>query len=882
MLSSHRWQQVDDLFAAALEHPPAERLAFLEQASRGDAELYRAVSALLASDAEAEQVLGESATVFAAPLLPGLRSSIAATTTEPLPAGHRIGPYRLLEEIGRGGMGAVYRAERVDGEFEQRVALKLVKRGMDTDEILRRFRHERQILASLEHPHIARLLDGGAAEDGRPYLVMELVEGEPIDAYCNRNQLGIEARLALFRIVCEAVQYAHQNLIVHRDIKPSNILVTTPASEDAGGTPKLLDFGIAKLLVEEPAAGTPHTRPGERVLTPEYASPEQVRGAPVTTASDVYGLGVLLHLLLTGQRPAEARRPSAVVTSERLRRRLRGDLDTIVLKATEADPARRYPSAGALAEDVRRHLDRLPIEAHPASAAYRAAKFIRRHRMGVAAATAVLLLTSAAGVLHTTRISAERDLARIEADKAQKVAAFMESMFSAADPFAPEPERVDTLRVREFLARGAARLRNETGGEPLVRAQMLNVLGRVHALLGLNETAGPLLEEALSLRRSLHGPTHEDVAETLNHLGILRTNEGEYAEAERLHREALAVRRAIHGEEHEAVASSLNNLGLALTYQGRFDEAESLHRAGLRINRNVLESTHPSIAINLSTLGSVLLRKGDHHGAEPLFRESVAMRREIYGADHPSLGLGLNNLAAVLRNTGDLDGAEQAIREALRISRNALGPDHPNVATSMSVLASILRNKGEYEAAEPIFLEVLAMNRRHYGETHAYNSITLDAYAVLLTERGDLERAERTQQEAVDIARRVFGDENLSVALRTTRLAAIVQQAGDPERALALHREGVVLMTRLVAADDAGLASARVGLASCLTELGRYAEAEPLLLAGYRTLEDARGLDSQATQSAVVALSALYEAWGKPAESGRYQALVRDAVRPAP
>jgi eukaryotic-like serine/threonine-protein kinase len=882
MIPSHRWQQIDDLFAAALERPPAERLSFLKEASRGDAELYGEVSALLASEAEAERVLGESATAFAAPLLPGLRAGLAATDAEPLPPDQRIGPYRLLEEIGRGGMGAVYRAERADGEFEQRVALKLVKRGMDTDEILRRFRHERQILASLEHPHIARLLDGGAAEDGRPYLVMELVAGEPIDAYCERKQLGIEARLRLFRTVCEAVQYAHQNLIVHRDIKPSNILVSEPAAAEAGGTPKLLDFGIAKLLAEDPSASTPHTRTGVRMLTPDYASPEQMRGAAVTTASDVYGLGVLLHLLLTGRRPDGAARPSTLAIAERLRRRLRGDLDTIVLKAMEADPALRYPSAGALADDVRRHLDGLPIEAHAAGTAYRAAKFVRRHRVTVAATAAFLLLASAASLLHTTRITAERDLARVEADKAHEVAAFMESLFAASDPFAPEPDRVDTLRVRELLARGVGQIRGVDDTDPLVRAQMLNVLGRVYAALGLHDEAGPLLEDALSSRRALHGPEHADVAETLNVLGNLRSDEGAYGEAERLLREALAVRRALHGEQHEEVASLLNNLGLVLGYQGKLDEAESLHRAGLRINRAVLDPMHPGIAINLSTLGSLHLRKGDLRAAEPLFRESVELRRAIYGAGHPSLGVGLNNLAALLRHTDDLDGAEQAIRESLAISRKALGPEHPHVASSMSVLATILRNQGDYAAAEPLFLEVLELNRRRYGDTHVYNSITLDAYAAMLLARGDLEDAERVQREALDVARRVFGDEHLQVARTTSHLAAIVQRRGDHVRALELHRQAVALMVRLGSPDPASLASARVGLASCLTGLGRYPEAEPLLLQSYQTLHDTQGPGGRTTRAAMAALAALYEAWGKPAEQGRYQALLAELGQTAP
>ncbi|NBC17317.1 MAG: protein kinase, partial [Bacteroidetes bacterium] len=471
--SQERWEQIDRLFAEALERPPDERTAFLRARCGNDVALYREVVTLLKSDAEAESVLGESVTAFAAPLLPALEADLA----DGFAPGERVGPYRLQHEIGRGGMGAVYLAERVDGQFDRRVALKVIKRGMDTDEILHRFRFERQILARLEHPHIARLYDAGVTDDGRPYLAMEYVDGQPLHRYCDGRTLPVDERLRLFQTVCAAVQFAHQNLVIHRDLKPSNILVTE------GGAVKLLDFGIAKLLSDE-ATGAPLTRTGVRVLTPEYAAPEQRTDSVVTTAADVYALGVVLYELLTGRRPlapdalpdTAPEPPSTAVTkptershadgttttltpetvstarqtsAERLRRRLRGDLDVIVLKALRPEPERRYASAEAFLEDIKRHLDGLPVQARPDTLGYRLRKFVQRHTAGVAAAAAVLALILAFSVLHTTRVTQERNLARQERDKAAEVAAFLEGLFDASDPFAPE--RLDTMQVRTFL-----------------------------------------------------------------------------------------------------------------------------------------------------------------------------------------------------------------------------------------------------------------------------------------------------------------------------------------------------------------------------------------------------------------------------------------------
>lgn len=670
-LSLDRWQQIDTLFAAALERPADERTAFLRASCGQDPSLYHEVLALLASDTEAASVLGESATDFAAPLLPGLQEALGSETD--LPAGARVGPYRIEGLLGRGGMGRVYLAERADGAFEKRVALKVVKRGMDTDEVLARFRRERQLLAGLDHPHIARLLDGGATEDGRPYLVMECVEGEPITAYADRHRLPLDARLALFEQIAEAVAYAHRNLVVHRDLKPSNILVT----ED--GQAKLLDFGIAKLLGDDDAA---HTREGLRLLTPEYAAPEQVRGEAVTTATDVYALGVLLYELMTGRRPcdlagpgllarerallhAEPPRPSAALvpeaaaaratTPERLRRRLNGDLDTIVLKALRREPERRYASVGALREDLRRAQRGLPVEARPESALYRAGKFVRRHRLGVAAATAFVLLLAGSVValgLQQRQTARERDRAEAARARAEQTAGFLEGLFDAADPFAPE--RLDTLRARDLLARGQAAAERDLAEQPLLQAQLLGAIGRAYTRLGLYAEAEAVLRRAL-VREAIartRGDRDPDVAVALNtYAGVLLAQE-DFAGAEAVLDEAIGIVRDALGDDHPAVA--FNVARRAQIYHARGDHAAAVEdqREALRIFEARFGAGSLHVALAQASLGGCLADLGRYAEAEAQLQASLAALREMHDDEHPRVQGVQRRLAALYEAQG--------------------------------------------------------------------------------------------------------------------------------------------------------------------------------------------------------------------------------------
>ncbi len=811
------WQTLDALFDEALARPPDERTALLRARCGDDVVLYEAVEALLVQEAEAEKALGNSATDFAAPLMPGLSDALAsqlsAVEEEDLPAGTLVGPYRIVAEIGRGGMGAVYRAARADGAFEKEVALKLVKRGMDTDEALRRFRYERQILAGLDHPNIARLLDAGVAEDGRPFLVMELAEGESITAYRKNNSLALDARLALFEQVCEAVAYAHRHLVVHRDLKPSNILVTDT------GEVKLLDFGIAKLLGDDDGGLTRLGTP----MTPEYAAPEQRNGGAITTATDVYALGVVLYEMLTGVRPeASLKPPSAVVADDRLRRSLRGDLDTLTLAALHTDPPRRYSSAEALLDDLRRLRNNLPLHAKTDSSGYRLRKFVARHRVGVGLA----VVGFAVSIAFVSALAMQQRRTATALDESEATASFLESLFAAADPYAAE--RLDTLRAADLLARGVERAQRDLGDQPTLRARLLSLIGETYARLNLHEEARPLLEDALKIRLQLFGPGHESTAETQHELGILEGRLGSYEEAEAHLSAALATYQRELGPEHEVTLRALKDLAVLYEDLSRYDEAETILRELQATQRRRLGSEDPELAATLYTLALVLRDQERFDEAEPIAREALAIQHSSYGEEHPTIATTLNELGAILRGQGNLEAAEEAYRMSLSMFRRLLGNEHRETEIGRTHLAELLRDKGQYAESAALYSEVLEHARQNVGEDHP------------------------------------------GVGIITALLAGVLLDAERLEEAEATYREALTRMARSLPPGHVRIARATAGLGATLTAQGRLSEAEAALLESVRLFEAGEHDPSRAHEH----LASLYDRWERPVEVARW----RDAV----
>ncbi|MBD3298756.1 MAG: protein kinase, partial [candidate division Zixibacteria bacterium] len=582
-MDTNRWKRVQELFDAVIDLPADERAAFLERKCAGDDELRAEVESLLDADASDHAILD------------GHAADMIGVEEAPSREGTAVGPYRLVEEIGAGGMGTVYLAERADGQFRQKVALKVIRRGMDTEQILQRFAGERQILARLQHPNIARLFDGGMTDDGVPYFTMEYIDGEPIDLYCDKRRLSIDDRLQLFLTVCDAVDYAHHNLVVHRDLKPGNMLIAVD------GTVKLLDFGIAKVIgrVEDATQLESITRTGARVMTPGYASPEQIRGDTVTTSTDVYSLGVVLYKLLTGLRPyamtgdnpleaeravllTDPNRPSAAViappeftgaddtevstarladargtTPERLRKRLAGDLDNISLMALRKEPDRRYASAGHLRDEIRRHLNGLPVEARPDTIGYRVSKFAKRYRGAVITGAAVLVMLVGVVTYYTIRLANERDRARASAERAETASRFLRGMFEL-----PSTGTIGgRVTVRELLENGAARIETEFAGQPDMQANMYAVLGDLSVKVGMFESALDLLARSIELKRELYDDPHPDIAATIYMAAVAAYEIREFGAAETLYNEVLTIQRMMEPNDDSAVAGILNDLG---------------------------------------------------------------------------------------------------------------------------------------------------------------------------------------------------------------------------------------------------------------------------------------------------------------------------------
>jgi len=811
----------------------------------------------------------------------GFLAGVVQVGVHPVPpsiSGQILGTYRLLSLIGQGGMGSVWLAERCDGRFEGRAAVKLLNiagMGRASEE---RFRREGNILARLTHPNIARLIDAGVSPTGQPYLVLEYVDGQAIDAYCNEHALTVEARLRLFLEVLEAVTHAHANLVVHRDIKPGNILVSV------AGHVKLLDFGIAKMLEddegrwngERSAATAPLTRDAW-AATPQYAAPEQVTGGTVTTATDVYALGLLLYVLLTGKHPvgAAARspatlmhaivetdppRPSDVVvdhsdtaealtahalrcgtTPSRLRRVLGGDLDTIIAKTLKKNAAERYVSVTALADDIRRFLRQEPITARPDTLRYRAVTFVKRRARGVAAAAAVVVLLGALTGYHTVRLETERDRAQREAAKARKASEVLTGMLTTVDPYDIHGMRTDPT-VRDVLDAGADQVQKELASQPELRAEMLTVFGRIYRRLGVYDKAQPLLEQALASGNAAFDPEHVDLARTLHDLGVVLADKGDYVAAAKRLEQALAMRRTLLGNEHADVAVTLSELGRVYQDLGMNQRAEPLQREALRIRRKVLGEEHRETAVSLSDLASVLRLNGDLAGAEALLRQCLELNRKTRGEIHPNTSATLHDLALIAAAKRDDTAAEAMFRKALDIARKTLGERHPIVATTLNSLSHVLTAQRRYDEAAAALQDALAIARPALGTDHQLVAI----YAINLA--------------SVQLAR------NQPVAAETLLREAI------PIRARA--SELVPSRRRTVGEDDWSLAATKALLGTSLVAQRRYADAEVVLLDARRYLDAQRPRAPRDVKATISGLVQLYEAWGKRDAAAAYRALL--------
>lgn len=823
-----RIRRIRELFDAVVDLPVDQRRAELERLAPHDTALHHEVEAIItASFTTAGMIVSPAAAI--------LGSADAASLV-----GITFGPYTATRLVGMGGMGAVYEAVRTDDQFQQRVAIKVMQRAAGGDLMVARFRRERQILASLNHPNIATLLDGGIAADGQPFLVMEFVEGEPITTWCRSHDTGWRDRIALFQQVCGAVHYAHRNLVIHRDLKPANILVTME------GRVKLLDFGIAKLLGDAPDDGAmPLTRGGARAFTPEYASPEQIRGAPLTTASDVYALGVVLFELLTGRRPHRPQgsalveieravldtpvpRPSTVVTGT-TRNRLRGDLDAVLLTALHPEPGRRYASAESFGQDLQRYLSGEPVQAHRDWSGYRLKKFVQRN-VAATVTTTVLLLALVAGAAIAI-VQAER--ARTEAVEAGQVSAFLRRLLVSVQP---ENGRRD-IPMSEVLDSAARRIDVELGSSPDVRADIEGSIGQSYQALGRYDQSAVHLQRALQLRIATTGATSGATALAWTHLGELWLAEGKLDSADDGFRKAYALVTDGAAVPDSARAALLGDLGSAAHAEGRNADAERWHRASLAIQERVLGPRSDVTAMSINDVGVAVGDEGHMAQAESLGRQALAILRANHPEPNARVADVLNALATALDLQGKVAPAESAYVETLALRRRLLGPQHPDYAYTLFNYSMFIFDQHRYREAADFSRQILALRNVTLPESHPAIGAALQTLGRSLDQTGDTAGGEAALKESLALRRKYLGPNTWQVA----------------------SAEGI--------------------LGEHYTLLRHYPLAERTLLGAESLFVRTLGARNVRTQVNTRRLVALYAAWHRPADAARYRALLSDSAQ---
>jgi eukaryotic-like serine/threonine-protein kinase len=847
-LSPEQWQEISPYLDHALSLSEQERTEWLSdfRARRSD------IAGLVEELLDEQRALAEEHFLESEPLRP---------TNEPSFTEETLGAYKLISLIGEGGMGNVWLAERSDGRFERQVAVKFLRLAVASRGAADRFKREGRILGQLAHPHIAELVDAGVAARGEPYLVLEFVQGKQIDEHCDERKLNIDQRIKLFLDVLDAVAHAHANLIVHRDIKPSNVLVNHE------GQVKLLDFGIAKLLADDatPAAATQLTLEGGGGLTPQFAAPEQLIGGPITTATDVYALGVLLYLLLTGRHPAglgahspaglikailetepprlsdavdaqdEASANKRGVPAEKLRRSFRGDLDLIAAKALKKDPQERYASVAALADDLRRYLRNEPVLAQPAGTGYRLRKYVRRHRIGVAAGAAIAVTLIAAAVISTQQSMRAKKAAKEanrEAAVAQAVNDFLQNdllaQASAARQSGPDTKPDPDLKVRTALDRAAERIEGKFSMQPEVDASIRTTIGQTYGELGLYPESRKQLERALELQRRVLGEENPRTLITQNLLGWTAKLQGKYPEAETLLSQTLATRRRVLGPEHRSTLMSMNNLAVLYVEEGKYAQAEALDSQVLESRRRVLGPEHPETLISVSNLAEVCLQEGKYAQAEALDNQALDAKRRVLGPEHPETLISISDLALVYDAEAKYTQAETLDSQVLEIRRRVLGPEHPGTLTSMNNLAVVYSNEGKYAQAETLDSQVLEIRRRVLGLEHPDTLASMNNLADDYAEEGEYAQAETLFNQTLTLAMRVQGPEHPDTLLSLSDLSEMYLQEGNYALAQKYADQALAGRRRTLGSEDPDTMTSAANLALAYVSQGKFAESEPL------------------------------------------------------
>lgn len=852
-MEKNNWAKIEALFHAARVLSRSQRSIFLDEECEGDRAMRDSVESLL-KHADKETELDEVVE----------KAAHSLVHAEQDLTGKRIGSYQITATLGKGGMGSVYLAHRADEQYQKQVAIKLIKHAAATKELMQRFRIERQILARLEHPYIARLLDGGTTEAGLPYLVMEYVEGESIDDYCNLRQLTINQRLSLFRKICSAVQYAHQKLIVHRDLKPSNILVTKD------GNPKLLDFGIAKFLDKtESDFDAIETQHNERLLTPRYSSPEQIKGEPVSTVTDVYALGIILYELLTGKRPygiEETSRfsiekavletspllPSTSITQlddnsninektgeqdgkllwcgelrpKQLKRLLSGDLDNIVMMALRKEPEQRYVSVEQFSRDIEYFLHNKPVHARPLSLFYLSTRFVQRNFLS--SSLTVILVISIIGFSVTTLMQSKK----VEAERAKAVAIvnFLTDMFSEIEPDKAQGKEVS---VREVLDKAAKQLDDKNHSltnERLLEAAIRRVIGQIYSDLGILPAAEKQLESALRIHRETGQQNQPEFLLNLIDLSGVYHLQIRENERQKLNLEALPLSKKLHGDNHQITIGILHNLAGVFHMNGNFNEAKKLYSEVLKKRRLILGENHQDTLSTIMSLGTVYHWSGDYEKAENHYQLCLDKSRVIHGESHSQTLICMSALGSVLETAGHYKRAEPIISEHIKKARLILGNEHPETLRSMHNLADVYRGLGRYEESENLFLETLALRKKTLGNDHIETLQTRMKLARLYRLIKRYSEGIRLVEYTVKRQTEKLGFEHPTTLIAAQVMADLYREDNQLAKAIELYDSVLIVREKVLGEQHAEIIDTLAGTGLAFLASGNNAQAESYLL----------------------------------------------------
>ncbi len=855
-MDSNLWESVKDIFNNAISLEKNMREKYLDEACGSDGNLRNEVNSLIASFESSGEFLNNPDKDF---------NFSSAPEIDPY-LNKNIGSYNIVSVIAEGGMGRVYLGVRSDKEFSQKVAVKVIKYNSRSDYLIQRFQNERQTLANLNHPYIANLLDGGTTGDGAPYLIMEYIDGIPLTEYCVTKGLSVEERLALFQKICSAVNYAHKNLVVHRDLKPGNILIT----ED--GNPKLLDFGIAKILKDENTQG-----PAEDTvtqiwnLTPDYASPEQIKGGKITTATDIYSLGVLLYKLLTGRHPyniksylpaeitkivceTEPEKPSTIVRSasppgnadagasgsyggtnkneiEKLSKKLSGDLDNIILKAMRKEPDRRYSSIEQFSEDIRRYLSGLPVIARSDTFAYRTSKFVKRHKYGVAAFAAITLLVIAgiAGISWQARIaSMQRDMARIETAKVEKINSFLQQMLSSADP----DNSGKNVKVVDVLKAAEKKIDNDLRMQPEIRSSIRTTIGITLQNLGMYDEAIVQLKKALNTRDSLYGDVNMETAR------------------------------------------SMKNLALALDYKGDYPNAEIFYKKSLKIYNELDSVSNPSYAEALNDFGTLYMDLGDYTKAMKNYRTALNVYRKTLGPENSQVASVLNNIALTSDYKGDLNTAEEYYKKALAMDTKILGKNSYELSHMINNLAFILQERGKYEEAISYFKRSLEIRVRILGINHPQCILALYNLGCMYYFVNNFKKSMSLLDSAIALWGKTLPPDHPLFGSAYYWKGKILNSENEPEKALVFLRKSLKIRMRKGDNNKYFTARTECELGRSYMLIGRYKQAESLILKNLKILEGQGGNNTDQVHAVDKMLVSLYSKTGRPKEAEKYKSIL--------